>query len=137
MSVLLLDTCATVWLAEKEAMSDEAFDALNQAVDNDQPIYVSMVSAWEISLLVAHGRLSLSMAPLAWFEQLLKIPGVALAGLSPRILIASSFLPGRPPRDPVERIILATAREGGYRLVTRDKNLLAYAEQGYVSALAC
>jgi PIN domain nuclease of toxin-antitoxin system len=136
-SALLLDTCAAVWLAEKESMSKEAFDALNQAADDGQPIYISTISAWEIGLLVAHARLSLSMDPLAWFEQLLNVPGVGLADLSPRILVGSSFLPGRPPKDPMDRIILATAREGGFRLVTRDKHLLAYAEEGHIAAIAC
>ena len=53
------------------------------------------------------------MAPDAWFEQLLLIPGIALADLTPAILIASSFLPGDPPRDPIDRILAATARETG------------------------
>jgi PIN domain nuclease of toxin-antitoxin system len=134
---LLLDTCAAIWLAEERAVSEAAMDALNEAVDNDSPVYFSMISSWEIGLLVARGRLPLSMDPLAWFERLLEIPGVRLADISPRILVGSSFLPGRPPRDPMDRIILATAREAGYRLVTRDRHMLSYADEGYVMALEC
>lgn len=134
---LLLDTCAAIWLAEGEAISEPAIDALNDAVDNDVPIYVSMISSWEVGLLVAHGKLPLSMEPLAWFEHLLKIPGVHLSELSSRILVRSSFLPGRPPKDPMDRIILATARDGGYRLLTRDRRLLTYAGEGHVMALVC
>jgi len=134
---LLLDTCAAIWLAEEQAVSEEAMDALNEAVENDNPVYVSMISSWEIGLLVARGRLPLSMDPLAWFERLLDIPGMHLAEISPRILIRSSFLPGRPPNDPMDRIIIATAREGGYRLMTRDKHLLAYAQDGHIQAIAC
>jgi PIN domain nuclease of toxin-antitoxin system len=62
---------------------------------------------------------------------------MALAELSPQILIASSFLPGDPPTDPADRIFAATAREYGYTLVTRDRPLLDYAEQGHLKALAC
>jgi PIN domain nuclease of toxin-antitoxin system len=134
---LLLDTCAAIWVAEKETISERAINALNNAADRDEPVYVSMMSSWEIGLLVARERLPLSMDPLAWFERLLDIPGVRLADISPRILIGSSFLPGRPPNDPMDRIILATAREGGYCLMTRDKHLLAYADEGHVQALAC
>ena len=137
MTSLLLDTCAAIWVAEKETISEQAIDALNEAADNDEPVYVSMISSWEIGLLVARGRLPLSMEPLAWFERLLETPGVRLADISPRILVGSSFLPGRPPNDPMDRIILATAREAGYRLMTRDKRLLAYAEHGHVQAIAC
>ena len=137
MTSLLLDTCAAIWVAEREDISDQAIDALNEAVDRDEPVYVSMISSWEIGLLVARGRLPLSMDPLAWFERLLDIPGMRLADISPRVLIRSSFLPGRPPKDPMDRIILATAREGGYRLMTRDRHLLAYAQDGHVQAIAC
>jgi len=134
---LLLDTCAAIWLAEKKRVSDQAIDALNRAIGNHEPVYVSVISGWLIGLLVARGRLPLSMDPLAWFERLLDTPGVHLADISARILVGSSFLPGRPPRDPMDRIILATAREGGHRLVTRDKDLLAYADEGHIMALAC
>ena len=88
-------------------------------------------------MLSSRGRLTIAMEPDAWFERLLSIPGVELAPMPTRTLIASSFLPGAPPRDPVDRIIAATAREGGYRVVTRDRELLEYAEQGYMSAVAC
>jgi PIN domain nuclease of toxin-antitoxin system len=57
--------------------------------------------------------------------------------LSPDILIASSFLPGKPPKDPADRILLATARDIGATLVTRDRALLKYGEEGQVSTIAC
>ena len=57
--------------------------------------------------------------------------------MGPEVLIASSFLPDTPPRDPVDRILAATAREYGYRLMTRDRPLLDYATQEHVQALAC
>jgi PIN domain nuclease of toxin-antitoxin system len=53
------------------------------------------------------------------------------------VLISPSFLPGIPPKDPADRIFAATAREYGYRLVTRDRPLLEYARQGHIQALAC
>jgi PIN domain nuclease of toxin-antitoxin system len=57
--------------------------------------------------------------------------------MSTDILIASSFLPGAPPNDPADRIIAATAREHGYALVTRDRALLDYAEQGHIQSIVC
>lgn len=137
MSPLLLDTCAAIWIAEGEPISEKAADALNAAYDNSEPIYLSVMTSWEIGLLVARNRLPLSVDPLAWFERLFDAPGVRLAAISARILIGSSFLPGSPPKDPIDRILLSTAREGGFRLVTRDRSLLAYAEQGHAMVLAC
>jgi len=57
--------------------------------------------------------------------------------MSPDLLIASSFLPGEPPRDPADRIMLATARDLGAALVTRDRALLDYGGQGHVKIVAC
>ena len=137
MTALLLDTCAAIWLSQDEPVASEVVEALDQAARDGIPIFVSPMSAWEIGMLNARGRLAISMSPEAWFAVLLDVPGIVLAELSVKILIASSFLPGTPPRDPADRIIVATAREGGYQLVTRDQVILDYAKQGHIQALAC
>ena len=137
MTPLLLDTCAAIWLAEDEPVYEAAAAAIDRAARDGVPIFVSAMSAWEIGLLNARGRLVMSMSPEAWFEALLAVPGIMLADISVKILIASSFLPGTPPRDPADRIIAATAREHGYQLVTRDGLLLDYAAEGHIQALAC
>lgn len=134
---LLLDTCATIWISKEDQVSAETLDALGRAREAGDTIYVSPITAWELGLLVARGRMSLLMSPDRWFERLLQAPGLRLADMSPHVLIASSFLPGKPPRDPADRIIAATAREFGYTLVTRDRPLLAYAEQGHIRAICC
>lgn len=134
---LLLDTCAVIWLANGDAISDDASITLRQSRESGEPIYVSPITAWELGLLAARGRLNLLMAPERWFERLLEAPGVRLSDMPPRVLIASSFLPDAPNRDPVDRILAATAREYGYRLVTRDRTLLDYAHQGHIQAVAC
>jgi PIN domain nuclease of toxin-antitoxin system len=93
--------------------------------------------AWEVGLLVSLRLVDLLATPQRWFARLLSIPNVQAAELSPDILMASSFLPGKPPRDPVDRILLATARDLGVTLVTRDRAILDYGESGQVSTLAC
>jgi PIN domain nuclease of toxin-antitoxin system len=134
---LLLDTCAVIWLANGDAVSDEASITLRQSRESGEPIYVSPITAWELGLLAARGRLNLLMAPERWFERLLEAPGVKLSDMPPRVLIESSFLPGGLNRDPADRILAATAREYGYRLLTRDRSLLDYAKQGHIQAVAC
>jgi len=134
---LLLDTCAVLWVAEDQPISKTAAAALNEAHAADQFVYVSPISAWEIGLLVARGRLTMIVKPQLWFERVLDVANMRLADMSPDLLISSSFLPGTPPRDPADRIVAATAREYGYTLVTRDRVLLDYAEQGHIQALSC
>ena len=98
---------------------------------------VSPITAWEVGLLVSLNRLSLGATPQGWFALVLRLPGMRLADLSPEILIAASFLPGKPPRDRADRILLATARDLGATLITRDRELLAYGADGHVSVVEC
>ena len=49
----------------------------------------------------------------------------------------SSFLPRTPPPDPADRIVSATARAFGYRLMTRDRSLLDYGQSGRIDVIAC
>jgi PIN domain nuclease of toxin-antitoxin system len=135
--LLLLDTHAAVWIVEDFPISTEAVEAINAAYQAESPVYVSAITAWEVGLLVSRNRLSLVAKPERWFQRLIATPGVRLADLSPDVLIASSFLPGDPPRDPADRIILATARDLGATLITRDRLLLKYGEDGQVSTIAC
>lgn len=88
-------------------------------------------------MLASRGRLQLLIRPDRWFANLFEVPGVRLADMSPDLLIASSYLPGRPPKDPTDRIIAATARELGATLVTRDRELLGYGEQGHIAVVEC
>ena len=137
MQPILLDTCAAIWVVEDAPLAQPAIDLLAAAADAEISIYVSPISAWEVGLLVARGRLKLLITPQRWFQRLLEAPGVRLADMSPELLIASSFLPGEPPRDPADRIIVATARDHGATLVTRDRALLAYGEQGHIRVVEC
>jgi|TARA_R110002124_G_scaffold147248_2_gene312473 PIN domain nuclease of toxin-antitoxin system len=133
---ILLDTCAVIWLQQGATFKPEAEAALQEAQTIGTQVLVSPITAWEIGLLVSRGRLALSLPPLKWFERVLDL-GVDLASLTPAILIASSTLPGPPLRDPADRIIATTARDGGYRLMTRDQPLLDFAADGQVAAIAC
>ncbi|MGH6681787.1 MAG: type II toxin-antitoxin system VapC family toxin [Bradyrhizobium sp.] len=134
---LLLDTHAAIWITENLPLASAAMEAIEAAYQNENLIFVSPITAWEVGLLVARNRVGLSVKPERWFQKLLEIPGVRLADLSPGILIASSFLPGDPPRDPADRILLATARDMGATLLTRDRLLLKYGQAGQVSTIVC
>lgn len=134
---LLLDTSAAIWLAEGDPMNAESRDVLDGAFRAASLVAVSPITAWEIGLLISRGRLSMRLDPAAWFHALLDLPGMSLAAFTPEILVASSFLPGDPPRDPADRIIVATARLTGSCIITRDRHLLDYAQAGHLQALAC
>ena len=88
-------------------------------------------------MLVSKGKMQMAEAPRAWFERLCNLEGLQLADLSIAVLINAGSLPDLAHGDPADRIIIATAREYGMRIVTRDRKILDYAEKGHVLALAC
>jgi len=137
MTPLLLDTHAAVWISQNEELAEPAIRALDNAEDEGVPVLISPITAWEVGLLVARGRLALPTDPDTWFEKLLEAPNTQLAEMSPKVLIASSYLPNAPVKDPADRILIATAREHGFTLITRDRALLAYAAAGHLRAIGC
>lgn len=137
MQPLLLDTCALVFVTEKARLAAAAVETLRAADEGGGITYISPISAWEIGMLTSRRRLQLLIRPERWFANLFDAPDVQLADMSPDLLIASSFLPGSPPRDPTDRIIAATARELGATLITRDRALLEYGAQGHMNVVEC
>lgn len=137
MRPVLLDTCAVIWLGSDGELAAAAVRAIDEAA-MDGGVFVSPISAWEIGLLTARGRLRLSAEPVKWWRRLTDT-GVQVAPLSPDILIASSYLPApnEQLRDPADRIIAATARDLDMRIVSRDSVLLDYARAGNIDAIAC
>jgi len=64
-------------------------------------------------------------------KEALATPGLALAPITPEIALESSRLPGPFHGDPVDRIIVATARRMGAQLMTRDQKLIQYGRKGH------
>lgn len=88
-------------------------------------------------MLAAKGRFATTLPPRVGFARLLALPGVELADMTPDILISANELPWKVHADPADRILIATARELGLRIVTRDRKILDYADKGHVLAMAC
>ena len=88
-------------------------------------------------MLSVRSRIHLGMPCQEWTEQALKAPGLSIIDLSARMAIEASYLPGKFHGDPIDRMLVATARVKNLTLATRDEKILAYSEQGYLNALAC
>ncbi len=132
MSELLLDTCALLWLANGAEMTSESRDALAS-----RNLHVSPISAWEIANLVRKCRLAITLPVARWFRQTTDKMAAGTPQLTVEILSDSCDLPGSPPDDPADRIIIATARESDMTIVTRDKEILEYSRAGHVRTLVC
>jgi PIN domain nuclease of toxin-antitoxin system len=132
----ILDTCACLWLVSGE-LSAGGLGAITDALNVGVQTFVSPITALEVGALARKRRLKSPLSPQKWFRRLISLPGIEMAEMPPDILIESALLPNYPDKDPYDRIIAATAREYGYTVLTRDRALLDYAQEGYLSALAC
>ena len=115
---LLLDTHALLWWLADEGLSTQARDAI---ADPATVAMVSAVSAWEISIKKALGKLA---APDDLDHQ------VQAGGFLPLpITIAHGVAAGelvRHHEDPFDRMLIAQARAEGLTIVTRDKRFADY-----------
>lgn len=133
---ILLDTCAMIFVANDSRISEEAETEISEAAYEGR-LYVSPMSAWEIGVGVAKNRLRLPLGPLEFFQRFLNLMQAQVSAVSPEILIGSSNLPGRLHGDPMDRILIATARNLDMVLVTRDQPILEYGVDGNLRTLAC
>jgi PIN domain nuclease of toxin-antitoxin system len=134
---LLLDTHCWYWmrLRQMEEFSQESITLIREAAGADA-LLVSVISVWEIAMLESKKRIALELPVPEWVQRALATPGLTLAPLTPEIAIESTRLPGELHGDPADRILVATARRMGARLMTRDRNLLAYGRQQHLKILA-
>jgi len=120
---LLLDTCTFLWsIAGGDEISDAARTAL---ADPSNDVYLSSVSAWEITVKHALGRLPLPEPPERY------VPSQRIArGIEPLALDeeAALHLSRLPPlhRDPFDRMLVCQALIGALTIVTPDADIARY-----------
>jgi PIN domain nuclease of toxin-antitoxin system len=125
---LLLDT--HIWLRYQGISGDlrKAALPLIHAASSAGKLYVSVISIWEIAMLVRLGRLGLSSSVERWTEEALSKPGIHLLPLNPEIAIDSVNLPEPMHKDPADRILVASSRVERLTLVTRDQKIIEFAK---------
>jgi PIN domain nuclease of toxin-antitoxin system len=123
--VILLDTHIWVWWVQ----GDLKLSASQQGhlTDNESAgLGVSVVSCWEVGCLVARGKLVLPTSVEQWVLDALAYPGVRLLNVTPEIAMASTRLPDPFHKDPVDRILVATARHLDIPILTADNKIPSY-----------
>ncbi|MGH6887135.1 MAG: type II toxin-antitoxin system VapC family toxin [Geminicoccales bacterium] len=136
MQQLVLDTCALVALAEGETMRASAIAAIEAAQDA-QVLFVPSFVALEVAQKMAVGKLVLGKAGArTWFAHAVRSFGLTEIALSANMALAAYELPEPFHRDPADRVIVAIARLLNAPVVTVDRRILAYGQQGHVQMLA-
>lgn len=134
---LLLDTHVWLWYTEgvKGALSSTVIAEID-AARSVHCLFVSAISVWEIGMLFAKGRITLSSPINQWVSDSLTNANLRLQPLDADIALESTLLPGDPHGDPADRFLVATARVKNLRLVTHDLKIIDYGKAGYVQVLA-
>ncbi|HJZ05491.1 twitching motility protein PilT [Candidatus Amesbacteria bacterium RIFCSPHIGHO2_01_FULL_48_32] len=122
----LLDTNALLWWLDGGGeLSKVARGEIGLARKSGE-IYVSAISAWELALLVKKKRVVIEMSMEDWVRELTELEFVKVIPVDAETAVESVNLPGEFHKDPADRIIVATARRLGAKLVTKDKKILGY-----------
>ena len=131
---LLIDTHIWLWFANLNPRLQQPGRRSIDAAIRSGRLRVSVISLWEISQLEAAGRLHLNMPVEEWMQAALALPGSKVIELELPIILDAHRLPGEFHKDPADQILVATARHHELTLLTEDKKILDYAQQGYVHA---
>ena len=122
----LLDTHTWIWWnAEPDRLSKEVIQVIRDSDGYDE-LLLSAISVWEFCKLLEKEKIGLSCAAEDWIKEALDIPKLRLVQLTPRISYQSTVLPGTFHQDPVDQIIVATAREENGVILTKDRLISQY-----------
>lgn len=114
---MLLDTCTFLWLAaEDPCVPDRVVKTLESYAG---PVYLSVVSMWEIAAKHSRGQLELSGPPSRWVPEARERFHVASLPLTESTAAVIETLPWHH-RDPFDRMLIATAITHGLQLVSPD-----------------
>jgi PIN domain nuclease of toxin-antitoxin system len=120
----VLDTHAWVaWTIGSPDLPASARDALDALPADNRP-YLSAISLWEVAMLVELGRLSLSLPLIEWLAKAAHPRTVRLVPITPAIAAGTAALPSAFPRDPADRLIVATCLALDAPLLTHDRLIM-------------
>jgi PIN domain nuclease of toxin-antitoxin system len=122
---IVLDTHVLIrWLADPKRLSREQVRILTDAVRRREVVVISAITLLEIAMLFSGGLLRIGLNIDELFEELETNPSFQILPLTIEIAKEISFL-GPTLRDPADRVIVATARVHGLRLLTSDQRIIA------------
>ena len=120
---LLLDTNALLWwLIESQRLGKDARRAIAHP---SSAVYVSAVTAWEVAIKRALGRLPVPPNVAAWLPTELSANGFRTLPVTVDHAAAVEHLP-LYHRDPFDRLLIGQARLEGLTIVTGDRAMERY-----------
>lgn len=123
--MIILDTCALVWLTNDPAtLSRPAAAAIRRQAD---ALAVLPITAWEVAVKCRSGGLTLTghFTAAEWYAATVARYGLHEIPLDAGLLCASVLLPSIH-RDPCDRMLVAAALRQRLAIVTADTTIASY-----------
>ena len=120
---MLLDTCTFLWIVG--GSPDLSPQARNIFVDPDNEVYLSVVSAWEIAVKHAAGRLPLPESPERFVPAERRRHGIDTLELDEETALHLARLPALH-RDPFDRMLVCQAIVHGLVILGPDSHITQY-----------
>lgn len=121
---VLLDTCAVIYIARSPTRLSA--EARRVVTDSGNSMFVSVVSLGELACLSERRKISLPTHWKTWFRGCAEAQGWNVVPLSLEIMEEAYSLPEPIHRDPVDRVLIATARQEQMTVITTDRLILDY-----------
>ncbi len=125
----ILDTHYALWtLFEPEKISDNIIKILE---DDNHKKYVSQITFWEISLKYSIGKLEFEETnPNEIYEKIVE-SGFNILEINSQVFTAYFQLPRKEKhKDPFDRILIWQAINKDFTLITKDKMISQYIDNG-------
>jgi PIN domain nuclease of toxin-antitoxin system len=120
---LLLDTCTFLWLNSDLGRLPERVRQL--CANEDNQLFLSAVSAWEIAVKHYGGKLPLRLSPQEYITKYRTANGIASLRFQEDDAFHLSKLPALH-KDPFDRMLICQAIARGLTILTPDENIAKY-----------
>ena len=129
---MLLDTHVWIWaIDDGPRLGASTRRRLTRAASgalHDRP-GVSAVSVFEVVALHTAGRLQFDRPVERWIRESIERGGLRVLDVDANISVDAGMVPSSVLGDPIDRWLVATAREHDVPLVTADRRLLDYSKR--------
>jgi PIN domain nuclease of toxin-antitoxin system len=126
--MLVLDTHVWVWSVDGDTRRiGRRSRQMLQRAESRAAIRVSPMTIFELAALHSLGRVRLARSIDQWVRDALDTAGVRLAELTPAIALDAGAIPRSALADPLDRLLVATARYLDAVFLTSDRRILDYA----------
>ena len=124
----LLDTHAFLWLLfSPKQLSKHAREVI---LNDENDVYVSTISFWEISIKCNLGKIRLPKIDPSALPSWAKKAGIAILDLKAEEAASFHSLPKKAHKDPFDRMLVWQAIQNEMMLLTKDRSLKEYQKLG-------